>query len=121
VSHRVSVSAAELTQDSAAVVPSPDESGIELTPSRPRAKAIARPTRIVAARVFSAAIEACGYSYRQVARWLEVDERRVRQMVAGERPVPLDVVLALPPRFESAVAVAIEVHAKARAIPMVRR
>jgi hypothetical protein len=92
-------------------------SGVELT--KPRAKTIARPTRVLGALVFRAAIETCGYSYRQVARWLDVSEIRVREYVAGERPIPLDVVLSLPPRFEEAVAGALVGNARARAIVVV--
>jgi hypothetical protein len=87
-----------------------------LEPSRPRARAISRPERIIAARVFSAACDASGLSNRCLARWLGVDERRVREMRAGLAPVSLDTLLRVPPSVEHVAGLGLIEHAKSRAV-----
>jgi hypothetical protein len=40
-------------------------------------------------------LERLGYSQRQAARSLDIDEREFRRMCAGGRPVPRAVMLAM--------------------------
>jgi hypothetical protein len=113
---RASVSAAELIENSAAVPPA-EESGVELGAPRARAKAIARPERQVAVRVFRAAVEASPLSQRQIAKRLDVDEKELRRYLDGERPIPYEKLFLLPPRCVEVASVHQAEDARARAIP----
>lgn len=95
-------------------VPAERESGTSL--AHPRAKAIARPERVVSARIFCAACEASGQSNVAIAVRLGVDERRVREMRDGEKPVRLEQLVLLQATIEGGVGIGLLEHAKSRAL-----
>lgn len=85
----------------------------------PRAKAIARPERVVSARIFTVACEASRLSNGAIARMLGIDESGVRKMKKGEKPVWLEHVVRLQAAIEGGVGIGLLEHAKSRAIPTV--
>lgn len=85
-------------------------------PARPRAKAIARPERAAAVRIFRAAVEASPLSQRQIARRLQVDEHTLRRYLSGEASIPFEKVALLPPRSEEVAGRQLCLRALDRAI-----
>ena len=83
---------------------------------RARAKAISRPERTVAGRVFRAAVEASPLSQRQLAQRLHVDEHTLRRYLSGDASIPFEKVVLLPPRSEEVIAAGLQAHALSRAI-----
>jgi hypothetical protein len=71
---------------------------------------------VLSAAIFDTACRLSGLSNGVIARWLRVDERRVREMRTGERPARLCSLVQLPPILEGAIGAALVEHAKSRAL-----
>lgn len=108
--HRVTGSAAELIEVTAT---EGESSPVVGQLSR---KQLARPARIISAELFDRVCELSRLSNVVIARWLRVDERRVREMRSGEKPVRIESVVQMPPSIEWGLGVALQEHSKSRAL-----